>query len=649
MEPANVASVNQNQNPEDLPVIQAILACRNEAQIAKMDRMSQNWRNREVFFARQDWSHKIKGQSREFLPKTANSVDQMSAFIKRGLVRSGDWFQVKLGRGLEGKIDGDHVRNILKAFTGDLWTGNNQDSNLALVISDAVKVGLLESLMILKVHGGMKTKRKVSMVNKRDGRTMETKDEKVWKLRIDLVKPEDYYPDPTGNGLYEIHWSERDLHDVVEMAQGDDPVYDWEEVKKLVDTDEEKPADESRQPEDANQNNTDGAVPAYRKRVHITEFWGTLLNPDGTVKMANCVCTIANDRFLIRKPEPNPFWHQESPFCVAPLLRVPMSVWHRALYDTASDLNLAINEMFNLILDGGLSAVWGVRQVRAEDLENPEEVSEGMPQGVTLKVKNTLPHGMKVAERVDTGQVPQDAMAVFEFLNREYTAAVLTNETKLGNLPPKQVRSAEIIEASQSQAITLDGIIADLEGFIAKVLRLSWYVILQNMDEIPLDELDDVTDRKVAALINNASPEERFSTFFGKTKFQVTGLSATMNKAMDFQKKVALMQLLMSNPVLLRAFILKFSGDKVLRSLMRDLNIDIEEVVKDQEELAKTAQEVQDVAGLGQMTGTGPKGGQSAAGAEGQGGTPASGAEGSSQAAEINQLMAPRSGVPPNA
>lgn len=632
------------------PIVQQILAFRTEAMDARRERIAQNRRNRDVFLGRQDWSHKTEGQSTEFLPKTSNSAEQMAHFIKRGLVRSGDWFQVELDNTIADRIDGDHVRNILKVFLNDLWVGNNATRTFPLVISDGVKLALIESLMILKVHGGYKRYRTAEMINERDGRKVKFEDSKRWHLRIDLVQPEDYYPDPTGNGLYEIHWVEKDLHEVIAAAEGDDPIYDMEAVRQLIDTSSEKPEEEKRTQQDKDLVET--ISPSPRKKVHLTEFWGTLLNPDGTVLMENCVCTIANDRIVIRKPEPNPFWHQESPFAVTPLVRSPFGIWHRALYDNATDLNIAINEMFNLILDGGLAAVWGVRQLRIEDLESPDEVSEGIPQGTTLKVKNTLPHGQKVLETLTEGDVPQDAMAVFEFLNREYTGAVLTNETKLGNLPAKQVRSAEVIEASQSQALTLDGIVFDLEEFIAKVLRLAWFNILQNMDDIPLEALTDVTDRQVAILLNNASAEERFSTFFGKSKFRVTGLTATMGKAQDFQKKVALAQLVMQNPLLMRAFIMKFSADKTLRTLMRDLNIDIESIQKDKEELAETQQEMQDVQGLAGIAGGGTggeEGGMSAPSSPGTGGTPLEGTPGSAAAAEINQLMAPRSGMPPNA
>jgi hypothetical protein len=474
-------------------------------------------------------------------------------------------------------------------------------------------------------------------------------DAEEWRLRVDLVRPEDYYPDPSGNGLYEVHHVERDFHTILAAAEGDDAIYDKAAVMSLLGTDQEKPLDEQRTAEDMNQN--EPLPRGSRKRVLLDEFWGTILDQDGKimerdgVKMQNVVCTVANGHTLIRKPEPNPFWHQESPFIAIPLLRVPFSVWHRALYDDAVDLNLALNEMFNLILDGGIAAVWGVRQIRLEDLEDPEQVADGVPQGITLAVKQTLPPNAKVMETLTEGDVPQDAMAVFEFLNREYLNSVLNNEVTVGALPPKQIRATEVVEASQSRAITIDGLVSDMEHGLARLLRLSWYTIMQNMDRIPDEALQDVVDRQVAYFLSNATAEERFALFFGKSKFKAFGLSATLAKAMHFQKLIALQQAVRADPILMRAYLMEFSGPKMLRTIMRALNINTDDVKKDKDELAQVQQEVQDVAMLSGLAGQ--PGGQSAAGAAGQGGEPLGG--GGDTAAQMNQMSNTRTGLTPNA
>lgn len=332
----------------------------------------------------------------------------------------------------------------------------------------------------------------------------------------------------------------------------------------------------------------------------------------------------------------------------APLIRVPHSVWHKAIYDHASDLNLAINEMFNLMLDGGLAAVWGIKQLRIEDLDDPSQVEGGIRQGQTLAVKQTLPHNAKVLETITEGDVPQDAMAIFEFLNREFTQAAMTNELKLGSLPPKQVLATEVLESSQSQNLMLDGIIADLENNVmSPALRKAWLCILQNAESIPDTAFSSVIDRKVALAIMRAKPEERFALFAGKCQFRVNGLSATMTRALDFQKLMAMLQSVTVNPLLLQAFMRRFSPDRTIDHMLRTLNINPEMLEKTQSELAQDAQnaEVQRTQGAAQLLQGGPQN------SEGKPGGVASGpgTGGNPMAATVNQQAKPATGMPANA
>lgn len=634
------------QDEESLTVIQAIQRFYQEADDAKDERIRKNKMNRDVYLGRQDWSYKQEGQSREMLPKVPATVEQTCAFIKRGLIQFGDWFSVRPDRTLEGLIDGDQIREVLKCFFDDLWDRNNKSHKLTTVISDGVKVALLESLMILKVHGGMLPIRRPkfapgSRIAKTDSELLWDEDE-AWRLRIDVVRPEDYYPDPSGNGLYEIHRVERDLHEVMSLAE--QGIYDMEVVKELVNTSYRQPLDERRTDRDRNQQEAE--PPGFRKKVLLMEFWGTLLNNDGTVAHRNCVATVANERYLIRKPEPNPFWHQESPFVVAPLIRVPFSVWHKALYDHAASLNITMNELFSLMIDGAIGAVWGIKQVRIEDLEDPSQVANGIPQGATLAVKSTLPHNAKVADIVATGQVPTDAMAMLEATNREYNTAALSNELKTGQLPPKQVLATEIVEVSQSQAVTLDGVIADLESVITDLIRKSWLNILQNADDIPNHAWTSVINKRTAMMIMRASPEERYALFADKCQFRVFGLSATMQRALDFQKMMALMQATSLNPVLMEAFTSEFSPKKALRSMMRSLNLNPDNMTMDPDEQADAPARMQRTIGLAQaMGGQGGQGGEKASGGP-------SGPDGGTQPgaselpAQINQLQSPATGLP---
>lgn len=626
-------------------VIGAINQYRNESDQARRGIITRAGRNWQTFLGKQDFSHKQEGQSAEFLPKVPVSVEQLAALIKRGMVQFGDYFSVDIDQQLGELVSGAQLRAMFKPFLNDLWGPNNNPERFSTVISDGVKVALLKNLIILKVHGGFMTRRKFEFERSKDGEPrVKSNESREWKLRIDLVRLEDYYPDPTGAGLYEIHRVERDIHEIQSMA--DDGIYDADAVRRLVGTSHTRPEDEDLSEADRNQGET--VSPGFRKRVLIDEFWGTILGSDGRVAHRNVVATVANERYLIRKPEPNPFWHQESPFVVSPLVRVPHSVWHKSIYDHASDLNLAINEMFNLMLDGGMAAVWGIKQIRLEDLEDPSQVENGVKQGITLAVKQTLPHNAKVLETISEGDVPKDAMAVFEFLNREFTSAAMTNELKLGALPPKQVLATEVLESSQSQNLMLDGLVADVEvNVIAEALRKGFLCMLQNAEDIPEVAFTSAIDKKVALAIMRASPEERFALFAGRCQFRVSGLSATMTRALDFQKVMALLQAVGTQPLLLQAFMAKFSPNRTLEHLIRTLNINPENIEKTLEEQSADAQaaEVQRTQGAATLIGQGPQN------SEGKPGGVASGpgTGGDPQTAAIQQNAQPMTGLPGNA
>jgi len=107
------------------------------------------------------------------------------------------------------------------------------------------------------------------------------------------------------------------------------------------------------------------------------------------------------------------------------------------------------------------------------------------------------------------------------------------------------------------------------------------------------------------------------------------------------------MQAVNLNPMLFRAFMMKFSPEKALRTIMTKLNISPDDIQMDLEEQAQAGQAMQETLAMGQMLGQAGRGGQqaSAPGAN-AGGAPLGG--GSSVPAEINQGMNPTSGLVPN-
>lgn len=581
----------QEARPEitDDEVLRWIMACREEAYQARINRMYLNSRNQDAYMGLQDWSHKQKGQSTEFLPKVAVAAEQFAAFIKKALMQYGDWFQIEQSDNMKPFITDGQIRKLMKLMFDSLPDGPNSSKNLETVISDGAKAGLLESLIILKVYGRNVPYLKYAVeggdnvVSFPSGspatKTLKKTKENHWHLCVDLIRSEDYFPDPTGRGLYEIHEVERDYIDVLKMAKAG--TYDLDAVMSIKDEDFSKPESitEKRRPQQRGQNYA--IPPAKRRRTLITEFWGTIINDKGEEVADSLLATVANKKTLIRRPIDNPLWHGESPFVVAPLIRVPHSVWHKALYDNSSNLNFAINEMFNLMLDGGISAVWGIKQLRQDYLVDPAQVEDGIPQGITLTVKNEMPEGIKVLETVASADpgIMQAGTEIWEILDREFTQASLTNDISLGSLPQRQVKATEIVQANQSNDVTLSSISMDLEINLAeKLLRKSWLTMAQFMDDMSSPDIAMAIGPQASVLLAGLSTAERFILFANGASFKVNGLSATLAAAQDFQKLMAFFQACSQNPVLLRSFITKYSPDRVLAILIKQLNINPDDI-----------------------------------------------------------------------
>lgn len=574
--------MKKKPSQEDLnqKVIRAVTKSKQEANSARLSRMEQNRENFDVYHLKQDFSHKAPGQSKEFLAKQAMAVEQLTNFVQQGLADLGDdWYSVENEEGLtDVRITPNHVKKLLsrQLEKADFY-GN---------IADGVKLALLGSLFILKVDTTEVVKPKYvpksRMVNRKKVKYLTRTKDKVAQLRLNLVLQSDYYPDPAGRRLYEVEHMEMDLHEVKRLIRSEenpDGIYDEDEVERLA-------GDMVKADEEADKNRLTGqdvAESSYRKRVQIDEFWGTILDENGEVLYENVVCAVANDRYLIRPPEENPFWHKESPYVVSPLIRVPKSVWHKGLMDAPTKHNKAMNEIYNLSLDNGMMAVYGIKQIRVDWLEDASQINDGVKPGMTLQVNSQCPPGAKVIERVDTANMAPEAIQMFQLTNGEFQQSALTNDIRLGVLPQRAVKATEIVAAEQSVTGMLNGLAKQLENSVIKpTLRKSWMVAIQHLSDFDEVEVRRLLGARDAAVLKDMSPAERFAESVNGLTFTVNGLTYTLNKQKDFQRIGIFLQTMASAPALAQAFAEKYSFAKLLNVVMKNLDLDPQKLELDE-------------------------------------------------------------------
>lgn len=576
-------AATKKADPKDNPLFRALLGYHEEAKQAKLHRMYTNRDNFDAYHLRQDFSHKKKGQSKEFLAKQQTSVEQITSFLQQGLIDVGEWFRIELEDGVVNPL-------ILQKEIQKLLFRQLKKNNFPALAADTMKSGLLGALMIVKIGGKMMPKVSFkTRLNPKDGKKRLIKKERpVWQLDLSLVRQEDWFPDPTGDGLYEQEVLELDKHELIKLARRYPDEFDMSVVEKLQPNPEEMQKVNRRRETDQN---TPLSNP--RKRIRIIEHWGTICDPEsGEVLHENCMARFLPSGEIITQPMQNPNWHGKSPYVSSPIVRVPNSVWHRALMDAPTRHNLAINEVYNLMLDSGLSSVFGIRQCREDFLDDPAQISDGIAPGTTLMVNSSCPPGQKALERVDTGTEFTQAGNMFQITDREFQSSSFTNDTRLGNLPQRAVKATEIVASNQSITGVFNGIVKIIEdNFMSHILEKSWMTMAQNMNDLDLDEVKAIIGEDRALKLSSISPEDRFANTALGQRYKVFGLSTTLNKIQDFRKISTFLQTVGASPVFVQEFQRVYSVTKLMGEIVKSLDIDETKIKADPQELAERQRE----------------------------------------------------------
>lgn len=592
--------VEQGEQDEKDDLVRYVLHCLEESEQARWTRIHKSQLNRNVV-AGNIWLGKGEGQSDEHLPKLSVAQEQFAAFMKKGLVAFKDWFQMTLPGEVLKIMTPEQAKRLLEMYLNRLPVSDNSFVNFTKIVGDAAKQASTDAMMIAKV-GGMQVPRRRYTATA--GSTEPTiVEDWPWRLDISLVPIENYYPDPTGNDLYEIHEVNMDAHVLLDLAEQGH--YDKEAVREAMGQGPSRDKAEDQDEKEKLQDET--TPPKERKQITVTEFWGTILNTKGEVTHRNVKMVLFNRRIVGLKPEPNPWWHQMSPFVRQNLLSTPHAVWGRALYDDAARLNIILDELFNLMVDGALASVWGIKQLRVDWLVDESQVSGGVYQGMTLVVKQDVPANAKVLEQVTEGEVPNSASLMFEMVNREFTLAAMSSELKMGQLPSREVLATEIIEMSQNQNLMMASIVGDVEeGWIDEILLRGWLNMMQHLDVLDYVEVSDAIGPATAQALFTMTPAQRFAFFGSHASVTVSGLSQTMQRVNEFQKIMALMQAIKTDPQLLQSFYMDFDPAKALQRIFRMLNIDPSDLQRDRDNPADVGGLQQFAQVVGPRAGNGP-------------------------------------------
>lgn len=567
-------------------------------------RRAKNQANWLAYHTKQDWSHKLPWQTTQCVSEFGISIEQSVGTLERGLTDSDDWLTVDgIGIGAPA-IDPDTIGSLLKFYLQRLWLPGDLPEtsyNIANLIGDGMKRGLLESILTAKIYGVMETKYQYRLVESKVvkgnfghreavpaynqvpmGRPKVVRDPvQDFRLAVDLIPWEDYFPDPSALNKWVCH--EATVH-LSELGANED--YDPNVIAGIRGTADATYSDQYKRIE---QGVT--FVPHEPDEVRVREFWGDLIDPDtGEVLAANCFWTTCNGK-LLRPPTPNPFWHGKRPFVSAALFRTPNSTVHKALADDAVDSWMFLNELLSLMFDGALGSVWGKHQARLDKVTNSDDFQQGIPQAATFLLDPSAPDGYQALETLDDKSgLPPYAMQIFDLAMRQFQTAMATNDLKLGQQPAREATATSIVEAMQAAGSLFESIAARVEDtFLDPLFELSWMTILQYElnDKLVDPKLVQILGPERVLELTQMTNEQRFVLLAQSAAFKCRGLRGVTARSRVLTKLANLVQLASTPGSPLMGLFGpggKYSINRLGEQMLRNSGVDPTTLEKTQEE-----------------------------------------------------------------
>lgn len=518
-----------------------------------------NW---ERYWGRYSSQDKAPWQSTHVMPEAPQFVDRWASAMREALDASGqDWFAVEDQGGTETPI----IQPITKAIRAILSrcsrTPDGHTADFGSVFEDQMRLGALMACAASvtwreDAHGG-------------------------W-VSVDSVDPRECWYDPKGRNMYRRRTYEVDHYELMALAREEDddgdPIYDMEAIEQLMaDISEERRIEKERstgygQGQDA---------PAGRKPIKIDEWLCDLVMPDGNLIASNTLVVIANERHIIRGPEPNPFWHDHDWLVFTPMISVPFSVYGRSYMEDWADVADAFIELTNLILDGAYTSTMRAFMANPDMFEDPTQLDEGITPNKIFLTEDAVSDVRRALHQIDLGSLPPEAVTIWRMLKDELREGAKLSEIALGQLAPNSRTSAtEIQQVSQSGSAMIRSMARTIESrFLEPVLNLVWKTALQHMD---FTDIADVIGEEWAQVFN-----QRRTEFAGRNvNIRVRGISGMVDRQTKLQNLLSALQIIGQNELLMRQFMQNTSPQKLLEQLFVLFGIDAEQLRPSERELA---------------------------------------------------------------
>jgi hypothetical protein len=568
-----------------LEIVQTLQTYKDEAQEARragLNPRDDKWReNLDLYWNRHDFSRKATWQAKETLPEVPGFVDRFAAALKEALISTPEGFYT-----VSDPADKENdLGQAIKRMT-DIWldqAGRNQVGQLlpfSAVFEEQMKLGAL-----------MATSAVVTWKN----------DGQFGRVAVETQDPQNVWLDHTNRNLYRFRRIELDRHELASMVKAKDgannPIFNLDEIDRLVSnlTDDERQRREEL-------TGTGQQVSSTRRPIVLDEYVATVVGNDGSVIADRSLMVVANDKYLVRGPEKNPFWHGKDWLVYSPLIVAPMSVYGRSYMEDFGSLSKTFTELTNMLLDAVHTSSLRAYAMVPGMLLNPEQVADGItPHKLFLLEDGYDPK--QFASALELGVLPAESLRMWEMLKSELGEAAQTNEIGMGQFAPNSRTSAtEVLETKQSSSALIRSIAQTVETrFLDPTLDLIWKTGMQHVSPKDTVMQSAAGPEMFQALIKN-----RRNLVSRPVTFKARGISSLIGRGQTMKALATILSLIGQNDVLMQNFLQKVDLQKLIGKLFELNNVDLSQfTVSEREQAIRAATEGANAAGE-RTAGAGP-------------------------------------------
>jgi hypothetical protein len=553
------------QDPADLEMVMALQGYWNESDNNRKSGLNpreDKWReNLNLYWNRIDFSKKAEWQSKETMPEVPNYVDRFASAMKEALVALPEGFYTVTDPADE---EGD-LAEAIQNMTDVLLTTVGRSASGHLLSFDA----FFEEQMKL---GAL-----ISCANT----VTWKKDVPYGRVACETVDPRFVWLDHTGRNMYRCRRIEVDRHDLKDMMKQVDKkgnsIWKLGNLESLINS--LTLYDMVYKSEMAGHG---VFTSSPRAPITLDEYIATVIDNAGNVIAERSLCVVANQKFLIRGPEANPFWHGQDWLVYTPLVPTPLSVYGRTYMEDFGPIAQTYTELTNLLLDAVFASTLKAWAVSPTALLNPEQLTTGLtPNKVFLLEEGINPK--EFAQELELGSLPPESIQMWTMLKNELTEAANMNEIGLGQFAPKSRTSATEINATQQNS-------SAVIRSVAQTVETRWLDI--NLDLIWKTGLQHAKagDTRLSA----AMGAEMWKGLYTHRKelikrpftFQARGISNSIYRAQQLKALLSILQIIGSSQPLMQEFFKELSMEKFLHKIFELSGIDMSKLSMTQREQA---------------------------------------------------------------